>query len=185
MSSINTFIHSLTYWNGYMRFSLLLFVISYVVFHSCSTTSSPFWDGNTLVENEKGVSEYRKRQDIINTAKKHIGIPYKAGGKNEKGFDCSGFTYFVLKEHHISLHASSGSQYKQGKKVEIEDLKPGDLIFFGGEQSITHVGIIVENKNNELTMIHSSTSRGIVMEDIMKSAYWKKRIKEGRNILNL
>ena len=156
-----------------------------MLFYSCSTTSGAFWEGNTHIANEKGIAEFRKRKEIINTAKEYIGTPYKTGGKNEKGFDCSGFTYFVMKKHQINLNASSGSQYKQGVPVDLKDLKPGDLIFFGGEQGITHVGIIVENEKNTLLMIHSSTSRGIVIEDVMKSTYWKKRIKGGRNILNL
>jgi len=129
------------------------------------------------------ISERKKRKNIVKTAQKYIGTKYRSGGKSEKGFDCSGFSFFVMKENNVALKRSSRDQALQGEPVKIKKLQPGDLIFFASKDRVNHVGIISENQRNKLKMIHASSSRGIVEEDILKSSYWKKRIKGGRSVL--
>ncbi len=88
-------------------------------------------------------AEVKLRQQIIKEAKKHKGVPYKYAGKSPRGFDCSGFTYYVFGQQNIQLNASSSTQSKQGKEIPIKKAKQGDLLFFGpdGRQGrIQHVG---------------------------------------------
>lgn len=128
-------------------------------------------------------SERKKRKKIVKTAEQYLGTKYRAGGKTPKGFDCSGFTYFVLKENNIKLGASSRAQSKQGRLKNLKQLEAGDLVFFGSKQGINHVGIVTKRSRNALWMIHASSSRGIVEEEVFRSSYWKKRIQFGRSVL--
>lgn len=130
-----------------------------------------------------GDKERRRRKKIVKTAEELIGSRYRSGGESRRGFDCSGFSFYVMQEHNIKLHRSSRSQARQGKQVKLKNLKPGDLVFFGNGDRINHVGIISSNQGKSLKMIHASSSRGVIEEDILQSTYWRKRIKFGRSIM--
>lgn len=81
---------------------------------------------------------------IVETALHFIGIPYRWGGKRpETGFDCSGLVKYVFSLHGVELPHYSGYQAELGEPVErIEDLRAGDLVFFGNP--IHHVGIYID-----------------------------------------
>jgi len=95
-------------------------------------------------------------KEIVDTALRLNGIPYLWGGTSTKGFDCSGFTKTVYRMHGIDLPRDANMQVQMGVPIEIDadykNLKPGDLLFFGGApDKITHVGIYIGNKK----FIHS------------------------------
>lgn len=94
-------------------------------------------------------SENKKADQIIEEAKKYIGVPYVWGGSSPKGFDCSGLTQYVFKALGISLDRTAAMQSKQGKKIQnANDVKKGDLLFFantGNRSGITHVAIYIGN----------------------------------------
>lgn len=83
--------------------------------------------------------------DIVNTAVMFHGLPYLWGGNSGKGFDCSGFTQTVFKDNGYMLPRDANMQVQIGEEVSIENnfeaLEPGDLIYFGSDNRITHVGI--------------------------------------------
>ena len=58
------------------------------------------------------------------------------------------------------------------------------MIFFGKGNAITHVGIVVSEKGEPLTMIHSSTSKGIIITNIETSTYWKSKLKGIGSVIN-
>ena len=85
---------------------------------------------------------------ILLDAAQYIGIPYVHGGEDESGFDCSGLVKTLFSKFDIDLPRSSREQFKQGEKVDRDELEPGDLVFFssGGSQP-NHVGIYIgDNK---------------------------------------
>jgi len=94
--------------------------------------------------------------NLINTAKKFVGFPYLWGGTSVKGFDCSGFTKVVFKMNGFELPRDADQQSYLGVEIDpgkdFENLKPGDLLFFGQKseegkpEKITHVGIYLGNK---------------------------------------
>ena len=183
MSSSKHTLLSLHLKNGYWYFSLLFMIIFSFQITSCMSSSETA-DRNSKEDKIKS-KELIKRENIIEFARSFQGTPYKYAGKNPKGFDCSGFSYFVMKEYGIQIGASSQLQYLNGQEIPMKDLKPGDLIFFGRNlKKITHVGIITKNSKEGLFMIHSSSSRGIIEENIDKSPYWQERILTGRTLLN-
>lgn len=136
----------------------------------------PFKENKTDIANSKGKSDKNVRDDVIDYSKQFIGVPYVWGGDNPKGFDCSGFTKYVLKEYGYDLPRIAGDQYTSGKHVKLKDATKGDLVFFGSKKSVQHVGIVVSEPGEELTMIHASSSRGIMVSNIEKSSYWKPKL---------
>lgn len=135
-------------------------------------------------EKEKNIiSKSSSRDEIIDYAKKYIGVKYKYGGTDHKGFDCSGYTGYVMKKFDIFLPRTSGDQYQTVKKIKKNKVKKGDLVFFGG-RNINHVGIICSEPGEQLQMIHASTSVGISIVNIEQSSYWKPRIKGYGRVIN-
>lgn len=125
------------------------------------------------------------RGDIAQYAKQFLGTPYRYGGRDKKGFDCSGLTLYVMREFDIDLAATSRSQAKQGKRVNVSRARTGDLIFFKRSKlgEVFHVAMVVENSRDELQVIHS-TSRGVVMEDIKNNSYWSPKINAARDVIS-
>lgn len=117
-----------------------------------------------------------QREKLVNNAKKQIGVPYLWAGNDPKGFDCSGFTSYVYKQTDKDLPRRAKDQYEASIKLKDKNVQKGDLVFFDNGSGISHVGMIVSNKGEPLVMIHASSSQGIVITEIEKSAYWKKRI---------
>lgn len=81
------------------------------------------------------------------TAERFVGIPYRWGGDNVvEGMDCSGFVRAVYNLCGISIPRTSADQFKAGEGVSRDNLKDGDLVFFGSSaDKINHVGIYVGN----------------------------------------
>ncbi|MEN0049039.1 MAG: C40 family peptidase [Bacteroidota bacterium] len=157
---------------------------------STPNTSTPKSTDTKSTENESertqpsyGIDKDEKlRTEIISYAKQHLGTNYKYGGTTVKGFDCSGFTSHVMGEFNIPLNRTSKDQAAQGKKVAVKNAKPGDLIFFSKGGRIFHVSIVASNKNGQLQVIHSTSSRGVVVDNITNSKYWSSKIHSVRDI---
>lgn len=124
------------------------------------------------------------RAEVVNFAQKYVGVPYKPGGMDSKGFDCSGFTAFVFNEYGKQLPRISRDQQKSAQKVELKNAQPGDLVFFNSGNGVNHVGIVVANQGGAIKMVHASTSQGIVITDIESSSYWSKRIHSAGTYLD-
>lgn len=130
-------------------------------------------DDSDVVESESVKS---MREDVISYAKKQLGVPYLWAGTDPGGFDCSGFTSYVMKHYKIELPRRAEDQYKSSKKVKQRNAQKGDLVFFNNGSGVSHVGIIISEKGAPLVMIHASSSKGIMITNIEESEYWLKRI---------
>ncbi len=125
------------------------------------------------------------RQDIIKAAKKNLGIKYKYAGNTPKtGFDCSGFTKYVFAKKGINLPRVSREQAKVGRRINLKYASAGDLVFFGKRGKVSHVAIVSENKKGNIYVIHSTSSKGVKIDNISTSKYWKPRILFARNVLD-
>ena len=96
-------------------------------------------------------------RDLVELARKMLGIPYTWGGTSTKGFDCSGFTQTIYKMNGVLLPRDANMQVEEGTGVDTSNqfthLQPGDLLFFGRKpERITHVGMYIGDQE----FIHSS-----------------------------
>ncbi|MBI2592935.1 MAG: C40 family peptidase [Candidatus Colwellbacteria bacterium] len=113
------------------------------------------------------MSAEEKVAKVIGITRGLIGRPYKYGAKTEEApefFDCSGFVQYVFKKAGVELPRSTIEQAAEGIEVEIEKLKPGDLIFAHGKyghydprfpEGIGHVAIYIGDGK----VIHAASRR--------------------------
>ena len=135
---------------------------------------------NTATTDSKTAVRYK----IGDYSRKYIGTKYKYAGKNPSGFDCSGFTSYVMSNVNVKLSSSSSAQAQQGKKIPVEKVKKGDLIFFGKRGKVTHVAMVLKNTRDGITVIHSTSSKGVIIQNVTKSTYWKPKILFARDVLS-
>ncbi|RIE01078.1 NlpC/P60 family protein [Cohnella faecalis] len=118
---------------------------------------------------------------LDDTIDKLIGIDYKYGGTTTKGFDCSGFTGYVFDKLGIDLPRSSRDMFgwDGGTKVDRDELRAGDLVFFNTSGSgVSHVGIYVGN--NKFAHSHSA---GVAITS-MDDKYYAKRYLGARRVMS-
>ena len=117
---------------------------------------------------------------VVEVARTYSGTPYRSGGNDKNGIDCSGLICSVYSEIGVKVPRISWQQSEFGSEVnQISDIKPGDWVFFvpeaGKEGYVSHAGIVTDVRNDdEIIFIHASTSRG-VREDNLFSTYFKGR----------
>lgn len=90
---------------------------------------------------------YESMEDILSMARAQTGVPYLWGGLSVKGMDCSGLTKLAFFSAGIILPRDASMQAFIGEPVEIDSLKPGDLVFYGNPDTgrINHVAIYEGN----------------------------------------
>lgn len=107
--------------------------------------------------NSDSISD-KEMEEIISTAEKLVGVPYLWGGMTPKGVDCSGLVRWSCLMNGILLPRNASQMVYCGEAVSTDDLKRGDLVFFGTPakdgkpQKVTHVGIYIGNGR----IIHAS-----------------------------
>jgi cell wall-associated NlpC family hydrolase len=104
-----------------------------------------------------------KPAQIVAYASTLLGIPYKVAGKDEQGFDCSGFVAYVFKKYKVILPSATKALIFEGREVALAEAEPGDIIFFTGtdpnSRDVGHAGIIVSHTSDSTQFIHSSSAR--------------------------
>jgi lipoprotein Spr len=105
--------------------------------------------------------------------------PYRLGGKNKEGIDCSNFTNTLLTT--VFRYNSSGTSsqlFQKAKKLSNNQMKEGDLVFFRiSQKDVSHVGVYLANDR----FVHASTSSGVMISDL-NEPYWKKYYAGGGRI---
>lgn len=123
---------------------------------------------------------------IIDFAKRFLGVPYKWAGSSPVGFDCSGFVQFVLKKYGVDVSRTSRSMATEGKRVPLESVREGDLLFFTGSNRssgvVGHVGIVIENEDGIVKFIHSANNGGVQITTLNNSRYYMPRFLMARRI---
>ena len=106
-------------------------------------------------------------------------MPYRNGGSDPSGFDCSGFVQWVFAQEGHALPREVRDQYGVGETIDRDDIQPGDLVFFDIEgKGPSHVGIALGNDQ----FVHAPSSRGVVRIESYTIDYWKKRYIGARRI---
>jgi gamma-D-glutamyl-L-lysine dipeptidyl-peptidase len=136
---------------------------------------------NQIVDYEQKPVYQVNSDRIIATAQQLQGVPYLWGGMTTNGVDCSGFVHTVFKVHGIKLHRDADLQYAHdGVKVDITELKPGDLLFFSTyKKGASHEGIYIGDRK----FIHASSSQGVGYNSL-DDEYYKQKFVGAKRILN-
>jgi cell wall-associated NlpC family hydrolase len=104
-------------------------------------------------------------------------VPYRLGGADPTGFDCSGFVQYVLRQHAIAMPRTVAEQFVVGDVTPA--VEAGDLVFFqtiGSKAS--HVGIAID----AYSFVHAPNSRGVVRVDRLDAPYWAGRFLGARRV---
>ena len=120
-------------------------------------------------------------QEVLMSALALTGTPYKFGGISpDAGFDCSGFVRYVFQQAaNLTLPHGARAISQVGKSIPIDQLQPGDLVFYNTLKStFSHVGIYIGDNR----FIHSPSSGGGVHIVDMNDEYWVKRFNGARRI---
>ena len=128
-----------------------------------------------------------KRKDVLAYAKTFEGAPYKWGGENTAGFDCSGFVLHVFQEFGYDFYHNSREIARLGEVVPLNRMKPGDIACFGYQQSngnpyVSHVGIVASANGNDTKVIHA-VNTGVQTDSIAEGSYWNDRLLFVRDVM--
>jgi cell wall-associated NlpC family hydrolase len=154
----------------------VLSIVALVGLTSCSVFSQAINAGPIAEANTKKIEkEILFRNDIVEAAEEYLGTRYRSAGKSPGG-----------KKHDIAMNSSSATQEKQGVRISKKEAKPGDLVFFrrspGGR--VFHVAMVYENGKEGMTLIHSTSGRGVVIDKLEESDYWSSKIMTFRSVVS-
>jgi cell wall-associated NlpC family hydrolase len=114
---------------------------------------------------------------LVGTALDLRGIPYRDGGADPNGFDCSGFTQYVFARYGVQLPRAVRDQYASGRPIRSDDLQEGDLLFFTTTApGASHVAISVGGDS----FVHAPSSTGVVRVERLSTRYWAQRFVGAR-----
>jgi len=102
-----------------------------------------------------------------------LGSPYRYGGTDPKGFDCSGLVRYAFSQSGVELPRTSREIFRASRRIDPEKIEPGDLVFFTlSANKISHVGIYA----GQSRFIHSPSSGKGVSYASMANPYWQRRL---------
>lgn len=118
-------------------------------------------------------------QSVVDVALGYRGVPYRFGGSDPAGFDCSGFVQYVFKQIGSVLPREVREQVRIGRKIDPEDVKPGDLLFFQTvSPGASHVALAIGGGE----FVHAPNSSGVVRIERLTSSYWASRFLSARRV---
>jgi cell wall-associated NlpC family hydrolase len=120
------------------------------------------------------------RYGIAGTALTLRGRPYRDGGADPRGFDCSGLISYVFAQHGITVPRTVQALFDAGTDVSTSDIEAGDLVFFSTTgPGPTHVGLAIGGDE----FVHAPSGAGIVRVERWSGAYWGQRFIGARRVL--
>ena len=134
---------------------------------------------------QKKITKSKNIKSIIGEARTYIGTPYKWGGNDNNGIDCSGLLVRSFESIGMKIPRTTSQQIDLGKKVSLKKSREGDLVFFAfgkSKRKVTHVGLVSKyNSSSDIDFIHASSSRGVVETQLIKD-YYLKRIRKIKRV---
>ena len=164
-----------------IKLALLAVFVFGLLFTSCRTQKTIVYNPAEVrqLSREMGFPIKNTDKDIPLYAEVSVwlGVPYRYGGMNRRGVDCSGLVNQIYKTVYKKTVARSTTDLdKSTKKISKKNLKAGDLVFFAttsNRKKISHVGIFLKDGY----FAHASSSRGVIVSHLDESYYrrtWKK-----------
>jgi cell wall-associated NlpC family hydrolase len=159
---------------------VLLTVLVALMTSACASRTTPPRFPGAITPPPKARSASEAGARLAETALRLQGTPYRNGGSDLSGFDCSGLVQYVFARHGVALPRSVREQFQAGLAVPRAALVPGDLVFFATTAGTpSHVGIIVGDDS----FVHAPSGRGTVRVDHLSAEYWTRHYVGARRIL--
>lgn len=118
-------------------------------------------------------------ETVVDLAEEYIGAPYRSGGTTPSGVDCSGLAFAVYRRVGVKLPRTSEAMARVGDHIDRDELRAGDLVFFGSGSHVNHVGIYADDGE----FIHASTRARSVRFDHLDNKYFRNRYIGARRVL--
>lgn len=150
---------------AYLTLILLFFLIQ-----SCKLYQKSI----QIFQVQKNLNSFNNREldDLLKQGFLYLGVPYRVGGMDKSGLDCSGLLFSMYQNELFQIPRTTLQQSEFGLPVSINQVKKGDWVFFSSQFGfINHVGIISNINKDSILFLHASTSKG-VREDELTKGYW-------------
>ncbi len=165
---------------------LFLIIILFSAFVNVTGQQNSIWSYKN--NDQPAVLSYNLLDSIFETARGFLKTKYVYGGCSEKGFDCSGFIYYIFNKYNILLSRSSGRLSSIGQNVDFEDIREGDLLFFKSRNmssdKVGHVSLVICKTENSFQMIHA-TNRGVVIDNYSDISYYQNRFLFAKRFISI
>ena len=159
-----------------MRMNRWLFLVNILLLAACAgpqAVSRPIDRSVPAVESPAPKKVLPTQRSVIKTARQMLGAPYRYGGTGPNGFDCSGLVSYAYRSVGIRVPRTSSEQFRQSAKVPMQQLQPGDLLFFRlSPPKVSHVAIYDRNGR----FIHAPSSGKRVSYASLDNPYWSKHL---------
>ena len=131
------------------------------------------------VASDAGTPAAGNMLEVVSMALGYRGVPYRDGGSDPSGFDCSGFVQYVFRQVGTFLPREVRDQFRAGIEIDRADIEPGDLVFFETvSRGASHVGLAIGGGE----FVHAPSSRGVVRIERLASTYWAQRYIGARRL---
>lgn len=116
---------------------------------------------------------------IAGSALSFRGVPYRNGGSDPSGFDCSGLVQYVFAQYGLGVPREVRELFREGKSIDRSRLEPGDLVFFTTTApGASHVGIALGGDQ----FVHAPSRSGNVRVENLSAEYWSRRFVGARRV---
>lgn len=115
------------------------------------------------------------RAQVVFTALQMVGVPYRWGGQGPEGFDCSGLVLYSYNNAGLTMPRTSREQFRATAPIRLNEITPGDLVFFNTSEDASHVGIYV----GEGRFVHAPASNRAVRLERLDNSYYRQRFLRG------
>lgn len=178
-------IKHILFYLGFIMIQKIIFSSLILTLIGCSSTTPPIKQATTQQAVSSSQTIKIKELNLPQSDGYHDyfqewkGVPYRYGGTNKKGVDCSAFTQDAFRTlHQQSLPRTTEHQLSLGVRINLDNAKKGDLIFFKTSTKVRHVGIYVGSRQ----FMHASTSKGVIISSL-DNPYWKNTYWQIRRVL--
>ncbi len=121
--------------------------------------------------------ELLTNQSLYQFIEEWLGTRYQFGGTSKSGIDCSSFSGLLQKNiYGFDLPRNARQQYENAEKINFNEIKEGDLLFFNTRGGVSHVGVYLFNNY----FVHASTSQGVIINSLDESYYKRRFLSAGR-----
>ncbi len=159
------------------RISFLLTIFATIA--GCSTPSSNMTRSAEQTQTLTNIDSSEVRESsLFSIYNQWQGVPYRLGGTNKNGIDCSAFVQIAYRDAwQLPLPRTTNMQSKIGNTIHYKDAQYGDLVFFKTSKSTNHVGVYLGNSR----FMHASTSKGVIISRL-DNPYWASKFWQFRRV---